>query len=178
MSMPSVEMGVRLKFSDAGPADAAMLAGLLNAAAGALAARHGDGPWWSLASERGALLMQRNARVRVGRVGKRIHAALRLATKKPWAIDAACFTPVKRPLYLSDMVVSVAHQGMGLGRQALADAIAVARAWPANAIRLDAWDADAGAGGFYAACGFQERGRVVYRGNPLAYYEFLLDEAG
>jgi hypothetical protein len=29
----------------------------------------------------------------------------------------------------------------------------------------------AGAGAFYARCSFSERGRVVYRGNPLVYYE-------
>ncbi len=46
--------------------------------------------------------------------------------------------------------------------------------WPADSIRLDAYDADAGAGWFYAKCGFQERGRVVYKGDPLVYYEFLL----
>ena len=50
----------------------------------------------------------------------------------------------------------------------------VAAAWPADAIRLDAYDHAAGAGPFYAKCGFRERGRVVYRGNPLAYYELLL----
>jgi hypothetical protein len=57
---------------------------------------------------------------------------------------------------------------------AVADAIAVARSWPADAIRLDAYDADAGAGSFYVRCGFLERGRVVYKGDPLVYYEFLL----
>jgi GNAT superfamily N-acetyltransferase len=72
------------------------------------------------------------------------------------------------------MAVSVAHQGQGLGRHALDDARAAALAWPANAIRLDAYDAEAGAGGFYARCGFKERGRVVYRGDPLVYYELLL----
>ena len=71
------------------------------------------------------------------------------------------------------MAISVAHQGRGLGRLAIEDARAVARAWPADAIRLDAYDASAGAGGFYAKCGFQERGRVIYRRVRLAYYEFL-----
>ena len=52
---------------------------------------------------------------------------------------------------------------------------AAARAWPADAIRLDAYDAVAGAGSFYDKCGFQERGHVVYKGDPLVYYEFLLD---
>lgn len=99
---------------------------------------------------------------------------LRLAQKKPWAIDVSYFTPVKRPLYLTGMVVSVAHQGEGLGRLALADAREVALAWPANAVRLDAYDAEAGAGAFYAKCGYAERGRVIYRGTPLVYYELLL----
>jgi GNAT superfamily N-acetyltransferase len=99
---------------------------------------------------------------------------LRLATKKPWAIDVAYFTPVERPLYLTGMAVSVAHQRQGLGRQALEDARAVAVEWPADAIRLDAYDASAGAGEYYAKCGYEERGRVVYKGNPLVYYELLL----
>ena len=46
--------------------------------------------------------------------------------------------------------------------------------WPSEAIRLDAFDAEAGAGGFYARCGFTEVGRVTYRKAPLMYYELLL----
>ena len=112
--------------------------------------------------------------VRVGRDGRRILTVLRLAPRKPWAIDVTYFTPVARPLYLTGMAVSVAHQGQGLGRIALVDACAVAEAWPADALRLDAFDAEAGAGGFYASCGFTERGRVVYKGDPLVSYERLL----
>jgi GNAT superfamily N-acetyltransferase len=100
---------------------------------------------------------------------------LRLATKKPWAIDVSYFTPAKKSLYLTGMTVSVAHQGRGLGRLAIEDAIAVTREWPANAIRLDAYDAEAGAGQFYANCGFEERGRVRYKGDPLVYYELLIE---
>ena len=151
-----------------------MIAALQNAAAGALTARFGAGPWSSLVSERSAILAQRHARVRVGREGKRILTVLRLATKKPWAIDVSYFTPVKRPLYLTGLAVSVAHQGQGLGRMALDDARGVAAGWPADAIRLDAWDAEAGAGSFYTKCGYQERGRVIYRGTPLVYYELLI----
>ena len=167
-----------LTFRDATPGDAAVVVGLQNAAAGALTARYGEGHWSSLVTERGAALSQRHARVRVGRDGRRILTVLRLATKKPWAIDVAYFTPVKRPLYLTGMAVAVAHQGRGLGRLALEDAVAVARAWPADAIRLDAYDAPAGAGPFYARCGFQKRGHVVYKGDPLVYYELLLDGSG
>jgi GNAT superfamily N-acetyltransferase len=164
----------RVKFRDATLQDVAAIAGLQNAAAGALTARHGPGPWSSLGTERGAELALRHARVRLGRDGKRIVTVLRLATKKPWAIDVSYFTPVKRPLYLTGMAVSVTHQGRGLGRMALEDAYAVAEEWPADAIRLDAFDADAGAGGFYLRCGFTELGRVVYKGDPLVYYERLV----
>jgi len=172
--MPLAGGLVKLKFVDATSGDAPALAALHNAAAGALTARFGEGHWSSYVSERGVVLSQQHARVRVGRSGQRTLTALRLATKKPWAIDVSYFTPVKRPLYLTGMAVSVAHQGQGLGRLALADARAVATAWPADAIRLDAYDAAAGAGSFYARCGFTERGRVSYRGQPLVYYELLL----
>ncbi|HEY1600831.1 MAG TPA: hypothetical protein VGG64_14580 [Pirellulales bacterium] len=50
----------------------------------------------------------------------------------------------------------------------------MAYGWPADAVRLDAYDASAGAGGFYSHCGFSEVGRPVYRGAPLVYYELLL----
>ncbi len=162
------------RFRDASPTDAPAIAGLQNAAAGALTARFGEGHWSSLITERSAVLGMRHARVRIGRSGKQILTVLRLATKKPWVIDVAYFTAVTRPLYLTGMAVSVGHQGQGLGRLALEDARAVAVAWPADAIRLDAYDADAGAGPFYARCGFRERGRVVYKGVPHRYYECLL----
>lgn len=163
-----------LTFRDATLADVAVIAALHNAAAGALTARFGAGHWSMLTTERGAAHAQRHARVRLGRDGRRVLTVLRLATKKPWAIDATYFTPVKRPLYVTGMTVSVAAQGQGLGRRAIEDARRVAKTWPADAIRLDAYDATAGAGMFYERCGFTERGRVVYKGVPLVYYETLL----
>jgi hypothetical protein len=39
---------------------------------------------------------------------------------------------------------------------------------------LDAYDAAAGAGDFYAKRGFPEVGRVTYRGTPLIDFELLL----
>lgn len=167
---------MELRFRDATLRDVGVIAALQNAAAGALTTRFGEGQWSSLVNERGAELAQRHARVRLGCSGKRVLTVLRLATKKPWAIDVSYFTPVKRPLYLTGMAVSVAHQGQGLGRLALEDARAIAAAWPADAIRLDAYHAAAGAGAFYAKCGFRERGRITYRKDPLIYYELLLIE--
>src|ERR1700674_2719299 len=165
---------MRLTFRDATLKDVPVIAALHNAAAGALTARFGEGHWSSTVTERGTASAQRRARVRVGKSGNRILTVLRLATKKPWAIDVSYFTPVKRPLYLTGMTVSVAHQGQGLGRLALEDAVDVAREWPADAIRLDAFAGDAGAGPFYAGCGFLDRGRADYKGNPLVYYELVL----
>jgi len=39
---------------------------------------------------------------------------------------------------------------------------------------LDAYDGAAGAGRFYAKCGFLEVGRKIYRGVPLVYFELML----
>lgn len=166
-----------VKFRDATVKDVPAIAGLQNAASGALTAQFGVGHWSSLVTERGTAAAQRHARVRVGRIGTRIVTVLRLATKKPWAIDVSYFTPVKRPLYLTGMAVSVAHQKQGLGKLAIADAVSVARAWRADALRLDAYDAPAGGGGFYLRCGFQERGHAVYKNDPLIYYELLLHQS-
>ena len=97
-----------------------------------------------------------------------------MQTKKPWAIDVKYFTPVKAALYLVGMAVHPERQGKGVGRAIMQEAEKAAREWPSEAIRLDAWNAEAGAGGFYAKCGFRERGRVVYRNAPLVYYELML----
>ena len=77
------------------------MAALHNAATGALTARFGPGRWSTLATERSVELGLRHSRVRLGILDKKIVTALRLAKKKPWAIDVSWFTPVKRPLYLN-----------------------------------------------------------------------------
>lgn len=175
-SWECVTSGGPVRFRHAILKDAAVIAALHNSVAGALTAKYGEGHWSTLGNERGAELAQRHAVVRLGCDGRRVLTTVRLATKKPWAIDVRYFTPVRRPLYLTGMAVSVAHWGSGLGRLALDDARKIAEAWPADAIRLDAYDAPAGGGGFYEKCGFQQRGRLVYRGDPLVYYELLLSD--
>jgi ribosomal protein S18 acetylase RimI-like enzyme len=65
-------------------------------------------------------------------------------------------------------------QRRGVGRQCLGRARALAAAWPADAIRLDAYEGAPGAGGFYRKCGFCERGRVTFRRTRLVFYELLL----
>jgi len=168
---------MRLVFAAATNSDAAALAALHSAVAEDLTRQFGQGHWSSAQTERGVLVALRKpkfSQILVARANRRIVGTLRLATKKPWAIDTAYFTPATRPLYLTGMAVHPNLQRQGVGRLLLKKAEAVARAWPADAIRLDAYDAKAGAGAFYAKCGFREVARVTYKQNPLLYFELLL----
>jgi GNAT superfamily N-acetyltransferase len=165
---------VRLAVTTATAADAAAIAALRTAVAEHLTQQYGKGHWSSAATERGVLRGIKESRVLVARDRTGIVATLRLATKKPWAIDRAYFTSIRRPLYLLDMAVRPDLQRRGVGRNLLAEAKAVATAWPAHAIWLDAYDSPAGAGPFYAKCGYREVGRKTYRGVPLVYFELML----
>jgi GNAT superfamily N-acetyltransferase len=158
----------------ASPDDAAEVASLRRAAAEHLTGRHGQGHWSSGGTEAGALRDIRTSRVLVLRSRARIVATLRLAKKKPWAIDPTYFTRCASPIYLTNMAVAPSEQGRGVGRRCVEEAVTAARQWSGDAMRLDAYDAPAGAGPFYAKCGFREVGRVVYRKTPLVYYELLL----
>jgi GNAT superfamily N-acetyltransferase len=169
---------MKLTFSLAKPPDAAAIAALHAAVADHLTNRFGPGHWSSPPSERAVLAEMRRPkfeRLVLARSGSRIVGTLRLATKKPWAIDTAYFSPAQRPLYLTGMAVDPAHQRKGVGRQMMAEAAKMARAWPGDAIRLDAFDATAGAGGFYVKCGLREVAHVAYKGNPLVYFELRLE---
>lgn len=166
-----------LRFALATADDIAAIVAVRDAAAADLTARHGIGHWSGLASERSVELGLRHAKVLLARRGRKVAGTLRLATKKPWAIDVDYFTPVKRALYLLDMAVHPREQRAGVGRALLARAAEIAREWPADAIRLDAYDAPAGAGPFYVKSGYAERGRVVYRTVPLIYFELLLEQS-
>jgi GNAT superfamily N-acetyltransferase len=154
--------------------DAESIAALRNAVADDLTSRHGRG-WWSRQNTpKGVLFEQRISKVYVARARRKFVATFRLATKKPWAIDPAYFTRVDRPIYLHAVAVAPTHQGRGIGSRCLEAAEMIARDWPANAIRVDAFDHAAGAGEFYRKHGFREVGCVTYRGVPLIYFERLL----
>jgi len=163
-----------LRFQQAAAGDAAELAALHTAVADHLTERHGRGAWSSQASEKSLLYAMRVSRVLVAWEGAEIVGTLRLATKKPWAIDTSYFATCRKALYLLAMAVKPARQGRGIGRRCLEEAAKQARAWPAEAIRLDAFDAEAGAGGFYARCGYTEVGRTLFRNTALIYFELLL----
>ena len=158
----------------ASEADAPAIAALRTSVAEHLTRQFGKGHWSSCVTEKSVLRNIKTSRVLVVRDNQEIIGTLRLATKKPWAIDLSYFKSVGRPLYLLDMAVSPDRQRRGIGRRLVEEAKAVARAWPSEAIRLDAYDSDAGAGAFYAKCGFSEVGRKSYRGVPLVYFELML----
>jgi GNAT superfamily N-acetyltransferase len=164
----------RFSFQFATTDDAKTLAFLHTAVAEHLTQQHGEGPWSTKTSEKGVLYAMRASQVFVAREGTEIVATLRLATKKPWAIDSSYFAKCRKPLYLLAMAVAPEKQRRGIGKRCFDEAQQIARAWPADAIRLDAYDASAGAGRFYANCGCTEVGRVTYRDTPLIYYEMLL----
>ena len=154
--------------------DAPAIAALRTAVAEHLTHQFGKGHWSYGVTEKSVLRGIKTSRVLVVRDNDEIIGTLRLQTKKPWAIDLSYFKSVSRALYLIDMAVSPDRQHDGIGRQLLEEAKVVARAWPSEAIRLDAYDSDAGAGDFYAKCGFSEVGRKSYRGVPLVYFELML----
>jgi GNAT superfamily N-acetyltransferase len=154
--------------------DAAALAALHTASAEHLTQQYGRGPWTMKTSEQGMLHAMRGSQVFVARQGAEIVGTLRLTTTKPWAIDTSWFSACRKPLYLLAMAVTPARQRQGIGGRCLEEAKRIAKAWPADAIRLDAYDAVAGAGPFYARHGYREVGRATYREAPLIYYELLL----
>jgi GNAT superfamily N-acetyltransferase len=165
---------MRLSAMTAVEEDAAEIAALRNRVAEGLTARYGTGPWSGNATERGVLRDLRTSQLVILRRRKRIVASLLLQKKKPWAIDVSYFTAVERPIYLLSMNVEPKLQRQGVGRYLLNAAKEVAQAAEHQAIRLDAFDAKAGAEGFYAKCGYREVGRITYRKAPLVYFELVL----
>src|SRR5690349_5185593 len=112
-----------------------------------LTAQYGRGFWSARPTEKGAALAMKQGTVFIARDNGRLIASLTLSARKPWAIDPAYFTRSKSPLYLTSMAVAPDLQRAGLGRLCIDEVRRIAREWPADSCRLDAYDADAGAGG-------------------------------
>ena len=165
---------VLFKLQTATADDVPDLVSLRNAVNDHLRTHYGDGYWLSRATEKGALFAMRRGTVYLARRRDQLVATLTLSTRKPWAIDKKYFHASEKPLYLTAMAVHPNHQRKGIGRACIDEARKIARQWPGDAIRLDAFDTAAGAGDFYRKCGFREVGRAVYRVAALIYFEMLL----
>jgi ribosomal protein S18 acetylase RimI-like enzyme len=150
------------------------LAVLHSEVAETLTTQFGRGPWSTKTSVKGVLYAMRTSRVFIARDGAEIVATLRLTTKKPWAIDASCFKSSSKLVYLLAMAVRPNRQRQRIGSRCLVEAERIAREMKADAIRLDTYDANAGASGFYSACGYEEIARRSYRGTALIYFELRL----
>lgn len=170
--MAHTDINIRLELAQDG--DAAGVAALRLATARQLTAEYGRGTWsFAAESEGGARVDIITSTVLVARRGPSIIATLRLSTKKPWLGTIEFFSPAKYPLYLTSMAVTPKLQRHDIGRACLEEAKRWAREWPSDALRLDAYDAPAGAGEFYRKCGFREVHRGAYNGTPLVYFEYL-----
>jgi GNAT superfamily N-acetyltransferase len=163
-----------LSIERASAGDAEAIASLQTRVAEELTRLHGIGHWSAPVPAYSVARAIGSSAVLVAREGPAIVGTVRLVARKPWAIDPVYFAQVARPLYLLSMAVEPARQRAGIGRQLLEAARAAAQEWPADTIRLDAYDHPAGAGPFYVKCGYREVGRVTYRRVPLIYYELML----
>lgn len=165
---------MRIHLEKAVAADSLEIVSLRAAVAKKLTEDHGRGPWSGVSTEKGVLFDMRNSTVFVARKEGHLVATLRLTTRKPWAIDLKHFTKGNRALYLLSMAVAPEHQHIGIGSLCLREVEKICRRWPADAIRLDAFDSPAGAGRFYEKCGYRSVGRASFKGCPLEYFEKLL----
>lgn len=143
------------------------------AAANRLTRDFGDGHWSAHTNEASILRDMRASHVIAARASGVIVGTLTLQTKRPWAIDVRYFTPCRKAVYLTNMAVLPERQRSGVGRALLDEALAQARSVPFAAIRLDAYDAPAGAGEFYRRYGYSQVGGKSYRGVPLRYFELM-----
>lgn len=166
---------MRVHLHEATDDDAAAIAALRMATSRQLTAKYGRGTWSFVAeSEWGVRADIITSHVYVARYHGMVAATLRLATRPPWLGDIDFFTPVRTPLYLTTMSVAPRLQRRGVGSGCLQEVRRIAAEWPADAIRLDAYDAPAGAGDFYRKNGYREVRRGDYNGTPLIYFEYLL----
>lgn len=165
---------MKIKLQAATADDVGDVVSLRNAVAADLTSRYGKGHWSMNVSDRGVRFQMTRSTIYVARYRGRLVASLALSKRKPWAIDTSYFRATERPLYLTGMAVAPDKQRNGIGGLCIEQVPEIARQWPADVIRLDAYDAAAGGGEFYRKCGFREVGRVSYKGNPLIYFEMLL----
>jgi GNAT superfamily N-acetyltransferase len=168
---------VRLR--QAGLDDIKSVRGILAAAAADLTTRFGEGHWSGVRAFEtlrkyagsGTLFVIEADAISVG--------TLRLTDRKIGFYHNAWFARPKDPAgYLLDMAVHPEQQRRGLGRRAMDMAEQLARKSGLCAIRLDAYQGPAGAGGFYRKCGYALVHRGSMCGVKLEYFEKVVTLSG
>ena len=163
-------------FGIASASDATAIAALRMAVARDLTERFGTGTWsYAAETELGVRNEIQFSTVLFARDEGMLVGTLRLAARNPWIGSTDFFTPCECPIFLTAMAVAARRQRQGIGRQLLGEAERIAREMGGDAIRLDSYDARAGAGTFYRKCGFREQHRGDYNGTPLIWFEKLLN---
>jgi ribosomal protein S18 acetylase RimI-like enzyme len=162
--------------SEAVKGDAGALAALRSAVASDMTRQFGEGHWSARPSKAEVLRQLRASHVLVAREGDEIVGTVRLVQPLPGVFDASAFTPVDQPWYVLGLAVAPECRGRGVGRLLMDAAKQAARSRGAQALWLDAYEHEAGAGPFYMKCGFRKVGRTEYRDIPLTYYEWLAPE--
>jgi ribosomal protein S18 acetylase RimI-like enzyme len=82
-----------------------------------LAQRFGKNRWSTTISEKSVTRGLRSSKILVASRHGQIVGALRMETKKPWAVDLRYFTPVRKAVYLHDVNVDPRLQRSGVGRR-------------------------------------------------------------
>jgi GNAT superfamily N-acetyltransferase len=103
-----------LAIAAATEAEVPSISALRTAVAEELTRRHGRGHWSHRVTARGVTRDLQTSRVLVALDDGVLVGMVRLATRKPWAIDPAHFAAVPRPLYLMDVAVDPAAWGRGV----------------------------------------------------------------
>jgi GNAT superfamily N-acetyltransferase len=153
--------------------DARALAALRSAVARGMTERFGPGHWSACPSKAEVVRQMRASHVLVARRGAELIGTVRLVRAVPWAIDSSSFTTVEKPLYVLGLAVAPDCREKGVGRQLMDAAKQAALSWDCQALWLDAYDHEAGAGPFYVKCGFRRVGRTEHRDIPLIFFEWL-----
>ncbi len=153
--------------------DAGALAVLRASVARDMTQRFGEGGWSAIPSQADVAQQLNASLVLIARHDGEIVGTVRLARALPWAIDSSAFTQAAKAFYVLGLAVAPAARGQGVGRSLMEAAKETARAESAEALWLDAYEHNAGAGPFYLKCGFRQVGRTKYRETPLSYYEWL-----
>jgi GNAT superfamily N-acetyltransferase len=167
-----------MPFRPARLSDVPRIHALRRTAADGLIQRFGWGPWGGVSffNTLKRALRQRDgaqaATLFVLEESGRIAATCTLDPETPGFYRRLGYAQPEDPaLYLRSMSVDPALQGRGVGRRMMAEAEDLARRLGLKALRLDAYAHAAGAGGFYAACGYALVTSGVQDGVAFRFYE-------